>query len=256
MPAIVKGLSSVYSGPRRRYTPGIGWTTFDRYEFSNSADANAFAGAQAALGLIVDLDDRAPAYPVEVASPDSGAGTEDDVVDIYELPPLDTEKDIVESPLFQSLTSAEQRAIKEYIANQTDDGYTTAEDIVTTGPALSTLKLIRNGTNSFLYPTVEFRWTRVVGDSGLASAASGAYSGVATVFTTAGLIASIGGLPAAWSSAITNAAASFPNPSNQTNEPQYTKGWLKQQSNIVRRGINRNELSLRWVLGNWSDDLY
>ena len=252
MPAIVKGASAVYSGPRRRYTPGLGWTTFERYEFSNSADANAFAGAQAALGLVVDIDDRAPSFPVEVAAPDSGTSSEDEVVDIYELPPLDTERDILESPAFQALSEVSQSLIRGYRTDSSDTNYyATKSDLGTDTAALALLDLMRKGTGAWLAPTVEFRWTRIVGDSGLSAASAGAYSGVATVFTTANLIASIGGLPASWSTAITNAAASHPNPVTG-----YTKGWLKQQSNIVRRGINRNELTLRWILGNWSDDLY
>ena len=255
MPAIVKGASAVYSGPRRRYTPGLGWTTFERYEFSNSADANAFAGAQAALGLVVDIDDRAPSYPVEVAAPDSGTSSEDEVVDIYELPPLDTEKDVVESPAFQALDTTDQKIIKAYRSDPSDSNYDAAVDFPISAGGLILLKLIRKGTTGYLAPSVEFRWTRVVGDSGLASASAGAYSGVGTIFTTAALTGAIGGLPAAWSTAITNAAASHPNPTN-SDGVSYTKGWLKQQSNIVRRGINRNELTLRWILGNWSDDLY
>ena len=256
MPAIVKGASAVYSGPRRRYTPGLGWTTFERYEFSNSADANAFAGAQAALGLVVDIDDRAPSYPVEVAAPDSGTSSEDEVVDIYELPPLDTEKDIAESPLYQSLNQDTQALLTAYRSDPTQENYEAAEiELASNANGLLTLRLIRKGTTGYLAPSVEFRWTRIVGDSGLASASAGAYSGVGTIFTTAALTGAIGGLPAAWSTAITNAAASHPSPTN-SDGVSYTKGWLKQQSNIVRRGINRNELTLRWILGNWSDDLY
>lgn len=256
MPAIAKGPSTVYSGPRRRYTPGIGWTTFDRYEFTNSADANAFAGAQAALGLVVDIDDRAPTYPVEVAAPDSGSGGADEVVDIYELPPLDTEKDITESPAFQALNQDTQALIKSYRSDPSQDNYDAAEiELAANAAGLIVLRLIRKGTTGYLAPSVEFRWTRIVSDSGLPSASAGAYSGVGTIFTTAALTGAIGGLPAAWSTAIGNAASSYPNPTN-TDGVTYIKGWLKQQSNIVRRGINRNELTLRWILGNWSDDLY
>ena len=189
--------------------------------------------------------------------PDSGSGTpEEDVVDIYELPPLDTEKDITESPLFQALDSTDQTVIKAYRADPTDANYAAAVDFPVTAAGLIVLDLIRKGTTGYLDPSVEFRWTRIVGDTGLPAAAAGAYDSVAEIYTTAQLTGSIGGLPGVWATAISAAASAYPNPSNQINQPQYTKGWLKQQSNIVRRGVNRNEITLRWILGNWSSDLY
>lgn len=253
MPSIVKGSAGpVYSGIRKRFIPGVGWTSAHVYQFSNSVDANAFAATAAAGNTnIVDVDDRVP-YTVEISSPNADGGTGgDDAVDIYELPPLDIEKDIVESPLFQALDGTDQQVIRAYRADPSDANYDAAVDFPVTAAGLVVLNLIRAGTSNYYAPSVEFRWTRIVSDNGLPTAASGAYSGVGSVFTTAGLTGAIGGLPAVWATAITSAAGAYPAPVTG-----YSKGWLKQQSNIVRRGTNRNELTLRWILGNWSDDLY
>lgn len=253
MPSIVKGSAGpVYSGIRKRFVPGVGWTSAHVYQFSNSVDANAFAAAQAAGNVnIVDVDDRVP-YTVEVSSPTSDGGSgSDDAVDIYELPPLDIEKDIVESPLFQDLNATDQTVIKAYRADPSDANYDAAVSFPVTSAGLVVLGLIRKGTVSYYAPSVEFRWTRIVSDGGLPAASAGAYSGVGAVFTTGQLTAAIGGLPAVWANAIGDAATAYP-----PAVTGYTKGWLKQQSNIVRRGTNRNELTLRWILGNWSDDLY
>lgn len=259
MPPIVKGQAGpVYSGIRKRYIPGVGWTSAHVYQFSNSVDANAFAATAAAGNTnIVDVDDRVP-YTVEVSSPNADGGVGgDEAVDIYELPPLDIEKDIVESPLFQNLGAYAQTLIRAYWRSDTREAYDyAATNLASDNDALAVLRLTRDGSRLYYAPSVEFRWTRIVSDGGLPTASAGAYSGVGAVFTTAQLTAAIGGLPAVWATSIANAAGAYPNPSNIVGQPQYTKGWLKQQSNIVRRGTNRNELTLRWILGNWSDDLY
>lgn len=258
MAAIVKGLSVVYSGPRRRFTPGVGWTTFERYEFSNSADANAFAGAQAAAGLIVDLDDRAPSYPVEVAAPDSGGGSGDEVVDIYELPPLDEQVDIVSSLPFAELIPEIQSGLRAYLADTSDTAYEDFDAAIAASghpaPDIAAgrgmLLLMHKGTRSFTKPTTEFRWTRIVSDSRLTAGLSGAYDSINMIFETPTLIASVAP-PTVWSNAITAAAAAIPAATGN-----YNKGWLKMQPAITRRGLNRNEITLRWILENWSNDLY
>jgi hypothetical protein len=186
MPPIVKGLPGpVYSGIRKRYVPGTGWTSAHVYQFSNSTDANAFAAAQAATNVnVVDVDDRVP-YTVEVSTPTADGGSGDDPVDIYELPPLDETADATDSPAFKALSETEQNLIKEYI-----DDPTTAPAVTSAG-GIAFYLLLRNGTRQYLKPTTEFRWTRVVSDAGLSAGLAGAFDSIGRIFTTATLNTSV-----------------------------------------------------------------
>ena len=263
--SIIRGLNgAVFQGARRTYTPGVGWASVSRYAVPTLAGAQSLAGANAGGQSSVDLDESGPPYIVEISSPDSGTGEEEAEVSIYELPALDETPDLLESQPFRNLDSAQKNAIRRYRKSQQNpddwkvvtngapaDGDLEAVEALS-GTGLSLAKHIRNGQDQFYRPTCEFRWTRTVSDAQLPTASAQAFNSVARIFTTSTLINSVAP-PAAWQSAIANAESAASIASGGSN---YTVGWLKYQPTITRKGLNKSDIALRWVLSSWSTVIY
>lgn len=247
--SIIKGTASaVLAGTRRRFDPSRGWTTVFRYEFSDSASANAFGGAQAGGQNAVDIDDRGPVYSVEISSPTVDPGGTEDPVGRFEVFPVETEKAIWELPAFQSLTAEEQGALRVYAEDQSDANHDAALAAISSFDGLEILALVRKGTDHYSAPTVGFRFNQTVSDS--YSAIGGAGNSISRIFTSATLISSVGP-PTLYVSMINAATAALPTPATG-----YAKGWLKKQSSITQRGVNRSDITQEWILENWSTFLY
>lgn len=270
---------AVLQGSRRSFRPGIGWQTVSRFACPDVGVAQGLAGANSGGANYVDLDDSGPPYIVEIATPDDGTSEEQPEVSIYELSAVDETPDIYESALFRNLdtndagaqtSEHEKSRIRNYrnSAQGLDDWQTwIASPLVQEGPslgpfvapttfpalagdALEVAKLIRNGQDSFYRATSEFRWTRTVTDAQLPTASAQAFDSVARIFTTATLNSSVAP-PVAWQSAVTNAATGI-----TAKGANYSVGWLKYQPTITRKGLNKNEIALRWILNSWNTALY
>ena len=273
MSATIRGYQgAVFQGSRRSFRPGVGWQTVSRFACPDAGVAQGLAGANSGGSNHVDLDDSGPPYMVEIASPDDGTNEEQPEISIYELSAMDETPDIYESALFRQLdlndtatgtTNFEKGRIRNYrnSAQSTADWSQWVElpytDDITnltypalTGDALALARMIRNGQDSFYRATSEFRWTRTVTDAQLATASAQAFNSVARIFTSSTLNSSVAP-PLAWQSAVTNATTGI-----TAQGTGYSVGWLKYQPTITRKGLNKNEIALRWILNSWNTALY
>jgi hypothetical protein len=259
MSNIIRGYQgAVFQGARRNYRPGIGWTTSSRYACPDIATAQGLAGANAGGQLHVDLDDAGPPYIVEIGSPDDGTNDPQQDVEIstYELTAIDETPDIFESELFRGISNEDHKnAVRLYRNSaQSQDDWDALIDPTfgagTGNDAYTVAELIRNGQDSFYAAKTEFRWTRTVSDSILPTSSAQAFDSVAKIFTTDKLNSSVAP-PAAWQVAIVNSAENI-----AAAGTGYAVGWLKYQPTITRKGLNKNEISLRWILNTWNTALY
>jgi hypothetical protein len=114
------------------------------------------------------------------------------------------------------------------------------------------LALLQNGTDHVQSPTVSLRWTRTVSNSW--NELGGTYADVGRIWNVADLLAlTPPPLIAAAITASTNQRLAVRPPGSSAD---YRTGWLKQQSTITQRGINKFDIVQEWILETWSIFLY
>lgn len=247
MPLIKGDGGIVFSGYRRRYDPTLGWQVVSVYMTGSLTAAEAFGAAQATGGNTVDADLTAPPYRIEIASPGTEPGQNDDYSDRWEVLPISIEKPIEQHPVYLGLSFAYRDILRRYRRGELTYSDATGElNCNAGGTQCDLLDMFENNQTHFKSPATMVRWTRTVGDG--YTVIGGTYTSVATIWSTATLLNL--GPPTLYASAISQADSVL------GTQADYTKGWLKEQPTITQRGNSRSDIVQEWTLENWSTLLY
>lgn len=248
MSDVIKGALSALTGTKRTYTPGVGITTAFNYQFAKQADAQAFFAGLVGSGYQATIDDKGPVWTVEYSNPTSADGSPEVPVDLWEMPPINQEIPIWQIEEFKNADETSRAALRAYDQSFPE---TTPAFTPNTDPA-EILTLLQNGTDHVQSPTVSLRWTRTVSNTW--NSLGGTYTNVGRIWTVSQLLAlSPPDLIASAITAATNQRLAVRPPGSSTD---YRTGWLKQQSTITQRGLNKFDIVQEWILETWSIFLY
>ena len=244
--SVIKGDGGiVFAGYRRRYDPSVGWQTVAVYLTGNKASADAFGAAQATDGNTVDTDLTGPPYRIEVASPSSEPGTNEDFSDRWEIVPVQIQKPNEQHPQYLGMSFADRDVLRRYKKGELNYSDATGE-LSGSVAAFDFLDMYENNQTHFEAPATMVRWTRTVGDG--YAIIGGTYTSVAVVWSTGTLLGL--GPPTLYASAISGAASVL------STITDYTTGWLKSQPSITQRGNSRSDIVQEWTLERWITRIY
>jgi len=249
MSDVIKGAASALIGTRRNSNPSTGISTTSVYQFARQTDAQAFFAGVADAGYLASIDDKGPVYTVEYTNPTAADGSAEVPVDLWEMPPVNQEIPIWQIQEYKNMTSDTDRAaLRAYDQSypETTPAFTPNSD------AAEILTLLQNGTDHVQSPTVSLRWTRTVSNSW--SALGDTYVDVGIICKPSALLSL--GPPALIAAAITAATNQRLAVRPSGSSADYRTGWLKQQSTITQRGLNKFDIVQEWILETWSIFLY